>query len=308
MIATVTLNPAVDKTYTSARMLPGQANRMDSVKSIAGGKGINVAKVLRQYGYPVKTLGFLGGYTGKFIEDYLSKAGALCCFTPIEGSTRHTINILSQDGYVTELLEPGPDISEKEQKQFLADFELGIADCSLVILSGSAPEHIPAEIYFDLIMRARILGKKIILDSGGEYLKRSINACPFMVKPNIKGLEVLTGRKARSLEDIIGAALQMGGRGIAHVMVSMGAKGLLYVADRQILYAKAPAVKAVNTVGCGDSVVAAFAMAYESGMSDAELLRYCVGISAANATTLESAVIPMEKAEELMKKVEITRY
>ena len=305
MIATVTLNPAVDKTYTAARMIPGQVNRIDSIKNIAGGKGINVTKVLRQYNYSVRAFGFLGGYTGKFIADYVKEIGAECCFTSVEGETRINTNILSQDGYVTELLEPGPDITQEEMGRFFADFEGNIGDCELVVFSGSAPEHIPATIYHDMIMRAKVMGKKVILDSSGEYLKRSVNACPFMVKPNLKELEVLSGRKTRNLEDIIGAALQLGGKGIPHVMVSMGAKGLLYVADRQVMYAKAPAVKAVNTVGCGDSVVASFAMAYTKDLSHELLLKYCVGISAANATTLESAVIPMGLAEEMMEKVEV---
>ncbi|NBJ93775.1 1-phosphofructokinase [bacterium 1xD42-62] len=308
MITTVTLNPAEDKTFTVTRLVQGQVNRIDSVKNIAGGKGINVSKVLRQYGYDVRALGFLGGYTGKFIEDYVRSIGAECFFTYVNGETRVNINILSQDGYVTELLEPGPDIREKELSLFFHDFEQGIADSDLVILSGSAPEQVPATVYHDLILRARNKGKKVILDSSGVFLKESINACPYMVKPNIKELEILSGRKIKRIEDAIGAALQIGGRGIHHVMVSMGAKGLLYINDREIMYAKAPEVKAVNTVGCGDSVVAAFAMACKQEMSNEELLKFCVGISAANATTLESAVIPMDKAEELMEQVKIIRY
>jgi len=129
-----------------------------------------------------------------------------------------------------------------------------------------------------------------------------------MIKPNVRELEVISGRKIKVLDDIIGASLQIGGKGIPHVLVSMGEKGVLYVRDRNILYAKAPLVKTVSTVGSGDSAVAAFAMAYEQGMRTEDILRYCVGISSANVTTLESAVIPMEKAEEMMKKVEIIRY
>lgn len=308
MFTTVTLNPAVDKTYTAARLLPGQVNRMDSVKNLAGGKGINVAKVLRQYGFEVKTLGFLGGYTGSFIEDYVRKIGGKCCFTHVAGETRSSINILSQDGYVTEVLEPGPGISDKELSQFYKDFEREIGDSELVILSGSAPADVPSSIYADLIVKAREQGKKVLLDSSGEYLRQGVSVSPFMIKPNGKELEVLAGRKIKGLDDTIGAAIGLNQRGISHVLVSMGPKGLLYVSGEQILYGKAPRVKAVNTVGCGDSVVAAFAMAYAKNLKGEELLRYCIGLSAANATTLESAVIPMEKAQELMEEVQIERY
>lgn len=308
MITTVTLNPAVDKTYTAARLLPGQVNRMESVKNLAGGKGINVSKVLRQYGYEVSAMGFLGGYTGSFIEDYVREIGCRCCFTHVAGETRASINILSQDGFVTEVLEPGAAISEKELAQFHQDFEREIKSSEMVILSGSVPADVPESIYGDLILKAREQGKKVLLDSSGEYLRQGVKAEPFMIKPNGRELEMLVGRKVKGLEDTIGAAIGLNRRGISHVLVSMGAKGLLYAAGEQILYARAPKVKTVNTVGCGDSVVAAFAMAYAQGLDAEEILRYCTGISAANATTLESAVIPMERASELMKEVEIERF
>lgn len=308
MITTITLNPAVDKTYTAARLLPGQVNRMDSVKNIAGGKGINVAKALRQYGVEVKTMGFLGGYTGRFIEDYAESIGAACRFTHVAGETRASINILSQDGYVTEVLEPGPEISEEELALFHSDYERELMNSELVILSGSAPANVNPSIYKELIIKAKNMGKKVILDSSGDFLKEGALAVPFMIKPNGKELEMLLGRKIKGLEDTIGAAIALSEKGISHVLVSMGEKGLLYVAGQEILFARAPKVKAVNTVGCGDCVVAAFAMGYLKNMSSEELLRYCVALSAANATTLESAVIPKEKADELIKEVEVERY
>ena len=253
MVATVTLNPAIDKTYTASTLHPGEVNRMNTVKNIAGGKGINVTKVLRIYGYQVRAVGFLGGSSGSMSED-------------------------------------------------------AIEDCDTVVLSGSAPENIPVFIYRDLILRAKNQKKKVILDSSGKFLIESINTCPFMVKPNILELEALSGRKIRGLDDAIGAALQIGGRGIPHVVVSMGASGILYVNDRKIYFAKVPPVKAVNTIGCGDSVVAAFIMAYDQGMDIKDILKHCVGISAANVTTFDSAVIPMKTAKELINKVEIIKY
>lgn len=308
IFTTVTLNPAVDKTYTAARLILGQVNRMESMKNIAGGKGINVAKILRQYGFGVKTMGFLGGYAGRFIENYARGIGCQCCFTHVEGETRSSINILAQDGYVTEILEPGPEISGPELAQFYTDFDRETKDSEMVILSGSVPEGVPASVYGELAARAKAQGKKVLLDSSGEYLRRGVNAGPFMAKPNGRELEALAGRRIRGLEDTIKAAIDLSERGITHVMVSMGAKGLLYVSGEQILYARAPGIKALNTVGCGDSVVAAFAMAYAEGLGGEELLRYCVGLSAANATTLESAVIPMERAQELMDEVKVERY
>lgn len=307
VIVTVTLNPAVDKTCTAARLLLGQVNRMESVKNIAGGKGINVAKVLRQYGFRVRALGFLGGYTGRFIEECADGLGIECRFTHVSGETRCSTNILSSDGYVTEVLEPGPKISDQEYRQFLQDYEEGIGDADMVILSGSAPEGVPTSIYGELTAAAKRQNKKVLLDTSGSFLKEGAAAVPFMIKPNRKELETLVDGRLKSLEDISDAARILVGRGVSHVLVSMGDKGLLYVTPEEALYAKAPKIKAVNTVGCGDSVVAAFAMANKSGMSRQELLKYCVGISAANASTLESAVIPMDKAQELMENVTVVQ-
>ncbi len=308
MITTVTLNPAVDKTYTTATLMTGQMNRMDSVRNIAGGKGINVAKVLRQYGYPVKTMGFIGGYTGKFIEEAVTKLQIVNGFTQIAGETRTSMNILAGDGYVTELLEPGPEIQEAELQRFFDDYEQELLhNPSVMILSGSAPKQVPTSIYRDLINRA---GNrcKVLLDTSGELLKQGVLEKPFMIKPNIKELEVLADRRIRGLEECIEAAVEVQKTGIPHVLVSMGAKGLVYVCGNELLYAKAPQVKAVNTVGSGDCVVAAFAMALEMNLSSEELLKYCVGISAANTTTMENGQIPIETAKVLISQITVQHF
>ncbi len=308
MITTVTLNPAIDKTCAAARMLPGQVNRMERVTNIAGGKGINVAKVLLQYGYQVRTMGFLGGYTGDFIQQSIKALGADCKFTAIANDTRCNTNILSEDGYVTEILEPGPQIQKKEVEQFLVDYDRTLEECESVILSGSVPQGVPETIYEELICRANQKGRKVLFDSSGIFLKNGVRGVPFMIKPNRKELEILMGKKLPDREAIIQAALTLTETGIEHVLVSMGANGLLYVCHKDIFYARVPAVKAVNTVGCGDSVVASFAMSMALGEEREALLLRAAAISAANATTLESAVIPKERADEFYNHIIIERY
>ena len=306
MITTVTLNPAIDKTITTSSLLSGQVNRSESVKNIAGGKGINVTKVLRQYGNSVCALGFLGGYTGRFIEEYVEGLGAESFFTRIAGETRTSINVLSGDGYVTEILEPGPVITEEEKEQFLQTYRKKIAGSEFVVLSGSAPKGLPTDIYAQLIALADKQQIRSVLDTSGELLVRGVKAKPFLIKPNCKELEYLTGRRLRELSEIKEAALQLVSEGIAHVLVSMGEKGILYAAEGRCLFAKAPKVKALNTVGSGDSVVAAAVMALQQGASMEDTLKLCVAISAANTTTLENAVIPKEYAAELLTQITVT--
>ena len=303
MIATVTLNPAIDKTCRTTEMIPGQVNRMDSMVSIAGGKGVNVTRILRQYGYEVTALGFTGGYTGGFIEERLAEMGAVCRFTKIAGDTRCNLNVLSEDGYVTELLEPGPVVSEKELKAFLSEYKQTLKQCEMVILSGSVPKGVPETIYAALTELARKAGVKVLLDTSGETLKAGVAAKPFMIKPNLKELESLIGRKVDDIEDAAAVAGEFVRHGISHVMVSMGAKGLLYACEKEVLFAKAPDIKAVNTVACGDSVVASFAMSMQRCHIGEECLKWAAAISAANATTMESAMIPKKVAEELYGRV-----
>lgn len=304
MITTVTLNPAIDKTIETSRLILGQVNRMERVKNMAGGKGINVTKVLRQYGYPVRALGFLGGYTGRFIEEYVESLGAESCFTGIRGETRTSTNVLSEDGYVTEILEPGPVISGEEKERFLQTYREKIRGNDFVVLSGSAPKGIDSDIYAQLIAIARELKVSAVLDTSGELLIHGVKARPFFIKPNVKELEYMTGRKLKELQEIREEAVRLVSEGIPHVMVSMGEKGILYATKEGCLMARAPQVKVCNTVGSGDSAVAAAVMALAGTYSMEDTLKLCVAVSAANTTTLENAVIPKEYAEELFNLVE----
>ena len=305
MIVTVTLNPAVDKTCTTSSLMLGEVNRMRTVTNIAGGKGINVAKILRQYGYPVTAAGFLGGYTGEFIRQCMADIHVEDCFTQVQGETRTSINVLAEDGYVTEILEPGPVVSGQELEQFVKNFKETIKKCDFVVLSGSMAKGIPADIYKHLILIGKEAGVKTILDTSGEALLHGIEAAPYMIKPNQKELEYLVGHRLKDIGEIKEAAQRLREAGISHVLVSMGKKGLLSVTEEQVLWAKTPVVKAVNTVGCGDSVVASFAMSFVKGEDQYTSVKRAAAVSAANAATLESGDILLELAEDLLEKVVI---
>lgn len=303
MILTVTLNPAVDKTYTVGTLMLGQVNRMQTVTNIAGGKGINVAKILRQYGYEVMTAGFLGGYTGQFIESCMQKLQAQCCFTEVAGETRSSINVVAEDGYVTEILEPGPVISQQELSVFAEDYRKAVQECELVVISGSVAKGLPADIYAQLVDIAKQAGKRTILDTSGDALRYGIEALPYMIKPNQKELEYLTGYRLRGMDEVLEAARKLHERGIEHVIVSMGKKGLLSVSEKGGLWAKAPEVQTVNTVGCGDSVVASCAMSLLQQEDEERTLRRAAAIAAANAATLENGNISLDYAKELEDKI-----
>ncbi len=307
MILTVTLNPAVDKTYTAGSLMLGQVNRMRTVHNVAGGKGINVAKILRQYGYGVMTAGFLGGYTGQFIERCMQEIHAECRFTKVAGETRSSINVIAEDGYVTEILEPGPVVSAEELGRFLDDYRAAAGKCSLIVMSGSVAKGIPADIYRILIGIGNEAGSRCILDTSGEALLHGIEAAPYMIKPNQKELEYVVGHKLKDIGEVEEAARRLREKGISHVLVSLGKKGLLSVSAEGTFWAKSPSVKVVNTVGCGDSVVASYAISVRKGEDERTALKRAAAISAANAASLESGDISLELAEELLEKIQIEK-
>ena len=307
MILTVTLNPAIDKTYRVDELVLGHVNRMESIENIPGGKGINVGKILCECNCPVIATGFLGGYTGRWIEQRLKEMGLPCDFVSIGADTRCSMNVVADNGYVTEILEPGPEIRPEERLVFLGKYRELIRRCDLVVLSGSVAPGLSQEIYGQLIGIAKDAGKKAILDTSGEGLVKGIEVGPWLVKPNRKELEYVVGHKCRSQDELLDAARQMLRNQIEWAAVSVGEKGMYLVGKDSALFAAAPKVDAVNTVGCGDSACAAFAISALREEDMEQMLRRAVAMSAANASTLESGSVPLKLAEDLMHQIEIVR-
>lgn len=300
MYLTVTLNPAVDRNCETDSLRLGEVNRLVSSVSVAGGKGINVTKILRQFHMPVAAVGFLGGPGGRLIEEAMEKLGVETYFTRIKGETRTSVNVLSGDGRVTEILEPGPMISEKELAAFRKQFSGCLEHCRMVVLSGSIPEGVPVDIYARLIEECHEAGRKVCLDASGELLRQGILAKPDIVKPNRRELEYLAGRELSGIEEIKAQARKLLARGAGKVVVSLGAEGLLYLDGERELYQEAARVRAVNTVGCGDTVVASLCMSELAGEEADIALRKAAALAAANASTRENGVVPMERYLELL--------
>lgn len=304
MITTITLNPAIDKTYMAQTIVPGQVNRTRSVMSFPGGKGINVARILKQYGFKTCAMGFLGGYAGAFIKDSLEKLGIACRFTEIAGETRSNMNVLMDDGRVTEILEPGPCVTDAEWMEFRNLYEKIVSESTYVVLSGSIAKGLTENAYGELIRIAKKQNVPVLLDTSGEALRQGLKEKPFLCKPNVKELSYLVGRELETMEDILCEARKLQQSGIELVLVSMGEEGLLAVEKEGYHLAKVAGVTPVNTVGCGDSVIASFAMSLESGDSIETAIKRSTAISAANATSMQSGQIPMDTAELFFKKVQ----
>lgn len=303
MILTVSCNPAIDKTYNTSNVMIGQVNRMRDLVSIPGGKAVNVTKVLRQFDAHVTATGFIGGYTGEFIEERLRDMGVNTSFTTIRGLTRSNMNIIGDDGYVTEILEPGPKILSFEREDFMDRFRELVKISEYVVLSGSLTEGLSEDFYAKLIKICNESGSKVFLDASGEPLKRGIEAVPYCIKPNRRELEYAVGKKLTTEAEIIQAAYEYVKNGISKVVVSMGDKGLLQITKTKVIKAVPPHIKKVNTVGCGDCVVAAMILGMIQGLDDEDIMKFAAGVSAANATTLESGMIPQDKMDQIIEDV-----
>lgn len=303
MILTVSLNPAIDRTCELDELMTGQVNRLKKSVAVAGGKGINVTKVLRRFGMPVMAMGFLGGSNGSLIENAVNDMGADCTFTRTSAETRMNTNVITKDGSVTEILEPGAAVTEEEICTFLSQYEAMLGEAEIVVLSGSLPTGVREDFYAELIRLAHEAGSFVILDSSKEALKEALKAGPDCIKPNKKELETLTEKEFAGEEEIGRAAKDLMKQGIKYVVVSMGEKGLLFISEKETIKAVPPKVTAVNTVGCGDCVVAALAMGFFTKKETEEIAVQAAAVSAANATTLENGDIPMKLLRELRNQV-----
>ena len=307
MITTITLNVAIDKAYQVDVFQTGEVNRVKKCTNTAGGKGLNVAKVAKISGEEVAASGFLGGHAGAYVEDMLKVEGVTCDFVHTKNETRSCINILADDGSTTEFLEPGAEIYPEELQQFFDKFPQIVERSDVITISGSVPKGIGIDMYGKLIAMAKEKGKKVILDTSGELLKQGIEAKPTMIKPNTDEIQALLGISVNNREELISSAKKLQSMGIEVVVVSLGKDGALVVTDKGVYQGKPPKIQPVNTVGCGDSMVAAFAVGFARGYDMEETLRYAVAVSAANALTMATGNYKPEDRDRILPQVEIER-
>lgn len=308
MILTVTLNAAIDKRYVVEGFRTGEVNRVKACTYVPGGKGLNVSKPASIYGAEVVATGFAGGHAGAYIEDALKPFGIRSAFYHVDAESRSCINIWDEVNQVqTEFLEPGFTLTEEDFAGFEAKFRQLVQEAKVVAMSGSVPKGLDGTAYQRLVKIVKDAGIPVILDTSGKLLEMGIEAIPTMIKPNIDEIRMLTGKRCDDISEIIEAARAIHERGVKIVAVSLGADGSLAVGDDGIFRARVPKIDAVNTVGCGDSMIAGFALGLSKGLPLEETLRLASAISAAAAMREETGFFVMEDMEKLLPQIEITR-
>lgn len=306
MITTVTLNAAIDKAYELEKPLAGgTVTRVKTVRQSAGGKGLNVARIIKLCGQDVQATGMVGGFNGAYLEDLLAKDGVPSAFTHIAGETRTCINILDTAYGSTEFLEPGSEVSADEWQSFCQHYQDLLATTGMVTLSGSLPKGLPVDSYRTLITLAKEAGKAVILDSSGQAFQEGLRAKPTLVKPNQEELEAFFETKIETLEDTLFYAKKLADEGIPYVVISLGGDGAVLLHDGVVYHGRPPKIQPVNTVGCGDSMVGALAIALERGDHPADCLKYAIAVGTANALSPHTGHFEAADLERLLPEVHV---
>jgi len=304
MIATVTCNPAIDIRYNLPFFQLDEVNRVSNVDKTAGGKGLNVSRVLSQLGAKVTCTGFLGGKSGEWITEQFPKWGFINQFVPIQGNTRFCLAIESSEGH-TELLEQGPTIVENEREEFLRNFDGILETNQYVVVSGSLPNGLSSDFYRQLALKANQKGKFLLLDSSNEALEQGIQGNPFLIKPNKEELCKLIGKKNASLEEMMLHARAICQKGIKFVLLSLGKQGALLISSGRVLQANIPTLTSVHQVGSGDSMLAGFTFAHSKGYSIEEVLKWACACGMSNAASERTGEIDLSQVHYFLNFIEV---
>ncbi|MDQ0231355.1 1-phosphofructokinase [Metabacillus malikii] len=302
MIYTVTLNPSVDYIVSVQQFELGALNRTTADTKFPGGKGINVSRVMKRLGVESKALGFIGGFTGSFIEEFLQAEQIKTQFVQVEGDSR--INIKLKTEVETEINGMGPVISTENVTQFLKFFEQ-LESEDIVVLAGSIPGTLPASIYKEIITLCKAKGIKVVADVSGDALREVIAEKPFLIKPNHHELGELFNTEIQSAEQALHYAQQLVNDGVQNVIVSLAEKGALLVTNDESFTANVPKGSVINSVGAGDSVVGGFLSAYMSNKCLEEAFK--LGVASGSATAFSMELCTREKIEELLPQIKVTK-
>ena len=307
MITTVTLNPALDKLLSVDEILIGETNRTKCLSSWPAGKGIDVAKVLRDLDCEVSATGFLGGDVSHIFVNCLMQEKIQNCFVPIKDSTRTNIHLFDKNNKRTELLEKGPTVSAEECDALLKQMKLLAEKSTAIAICGSAPNGISDDFFRKLVRTAKDSGKIVITDTSGALLKVALEEKPHLIKPNRREMLELMGKAEAEDSEVIAFARQIVRGGIPYVLVSLGGDGAMLVCASGVWRGKAPNVDVKSTLGCGDTMVASLSISLAKNALPDEMLKNAIALSSANAMTFETAHIIMNDYEDLLTKCTVEK-
>ncbi len=308
MITTVTLNPCIDRTVGVKNLTPGAYNFADSVRYDVSGKGINVSVVLRNLGISTEALFFDYARGGETVKEFLEKEGIPYRAIPVEGELRMNIKLTdSAQGRMTEINERGNPVDKKAVDALLDALYDLLPQTSLLIVTGSVPPGVPADIYGIMIRMAKEASVDTVLDADGLLLRKGIAAHPWLVKPNRFELETYCEEKVRSLAHAVELAERLLGDGAENVCLSLGEKGAVLINGEETWFSPGIEIPVQGWQGAGDSLVAGLCAARQEGLPAGEQLRW--GVAAAHASLLLSGtqLCRLREFQDLLGKIPVEK-
>lgn len=298
MIYTVTFNPAIDYVVHTGGLVLGSVNRASSESMFFGGKGINVSIVLAELGVRSIALGFTAGFTGEAIENGVRAMGIETDFIRLpEGNSR--INVKIKSGEETEMNGQGPDIDTASLEKLFARLD-GLSEGDTLILAGSIPKSLPADVYERILKRLSGREIRTVVDASGELLMNVLKYRPFLIKPNDQELGELFGVKIESKEDVVLYGSKLRELGARNVLVSMAGEGAVLLDENGGVHRSAACRGTVrNSVGAGDSMLAGFVSGLEKGFDYALRL----GTACGGATAFSDGLASREQIDELLGQI-----
>ncbi|OSP86929.1 1-phosphofructokinase [Lactococcus lactis] len=302
MIYTVTLNPALDYFMNYEELALGEVNRTGKIQISAGGKGIMESRMLSLVGAKSKALGFLGGFSGQYIKDFLNENQIDSDFTEIEDLTRINVKLKSQESE-TSLDAAGPKLQESEINHFLEKFD-HLKEDDIVVFAGTIPKSLGEDFYERLIAKVQKQKATFVMDVDGQKLLDSLPAHPLLIKPNREELEAIFETSFKNNEQIIPYGQKLLEMGAQNVIVSMAGDGALLFTNEKVYFAQGIKGELKNSIGAGDSTVAGFLAEYSQ--SKDPLLAFRQAIACGTSKAFSDDMPSRAFLEEIYKKVNIS--
>ncbi|WP_433800396.1 1-phosphofructokinase [Actinomycetospora sp. CA-084318] len=288
MIVTVTPNPSIDRTVEIPVLTPGAVLRATGHRVDPGGKGVNVSRVLARFGRP--TLAVMPGGEGD-LAALLRRAGVQPVCTPANGATRVNTALVEPNGTTTKVNEPGVALTADQVDALVDTVRAHAAPAAWVVTAGSVPSGATDDLHGRITRAARSAGARVAVDTSGVALAHAVAQTPDLIKPNVAELAELVGHPLPALADVLAAARELVTGGIGTVLVSMGASGAIAVDTDDTWHVASPTVPVRSTVGAGDSTLAGYLIALESGAKSPDALHHAVACGAA-AVGLPGTAVP----------------
>jgi 1-phosphofructokinase/tagatose 6-phosphate kinase len=310
VILTVTLNAAVDRTVAVPNFHLGHRHRAVETRTMAGGKGVNIARALRLLGRPVIATGLAGGATGTRLLDELREESVLTAFTRIAGESRTNLAVIDPTtGEQTEINERGPELGEDDIERFTERLLYLARGARICVLAGSVPPGAPEDAYAGLIAKLREFGVLTVLDTDGEQMRAGLRAEPAVVAPNVEEAEEAVGHEFNDLDDYglgLAGLLEMGA-GEAIITSESGCVAIVGEgAERRRYEARIEQLEPVTTVGSGDCFLAGYVAARYEGASPRECLIFGVACGAESTQHFGAGTLDRREVERLLPSVEIS--